>query len=82
MSTVINHIELSETLSITECSDGFYIWDELAEFNIAMKAKTTIEAFTEALTYYQERLQDIQQKYAVLSTHVNLFVSQLEEINQ
>lgn len=79
MSKVLSHTVLSSKLAITECSDGFWLYDETRGHNLAMRAKTEQEAFVEALSYYQERLQRIESEYKNLNDRVQSFVSQFTE---
>ena len=80
MSKVINHTKLSDTLSMTECSDGFWLYDYSRSRNISMRAKTPTDAFVEALTYYQGRLSEIERVYNALNSKVESFVSQFVEV--
>jgi len=74
MSKTINRIELTETLALTECNDGFWLYDKTRGMNLAMRAKTPQEAFTKALTYYQNRLTKVEQQYNNLNVKVESFV--------
>lgn len=75
-----NIITLSETLSLCEYKSGgylgFWIYDETRGMNLSMRAKTEREAFVEVITYYQERLKEIEDKYAKLNNQVSVFVEQ------
>lgn len=79
MSKTINHTKLTETLTITECTDGFWLYDYTRGFNLAMRAKTEREAFVDALEYYQDRLIDLERAHNCLNKRVNDFVSQFKE---
>lgn len=79
MSKVITHTVLSDTLAITECKDGFWLYDKTRGMNLAMRAKTRDVAFTEALTYYQERLAEVEKAHKELTAKVDAFVSQFTE---
>lgn len=79
MSKVISHTKLSETLGLTECPDGFWLYDKTRGMNLAMRAKSSTDAFVEALTYYQERLSEVERSYTNLSSRVNEFVAQFTE---
>lgn len=72
---VIQHHQLTESLGLTECVNGFWLYDETRGMNLAMKAKTERLAFTEALSYYQKRLQDVETSHKDLSLKVESFVS-------
>ena len=75
MSKVINHVQLTPTLALTECKDGFWLYDKTRGFNLAMRAKTSTDAFVESLEYYQDRLKEVESKYSNLKAKVDSFVS-------
>ena len=79
MSKVISHTKLTPTLSLTECKDGFWLYDTTRDMNLAVQAKTAQDAFVEALEYYQGRLLEIEKAHAELSEKVDAFVSQFQE---
>lgn len=55
----IQTINLSDTLSLSECKDGWWLYDKAAGMNLAMKAASERQAFIEALSYYQDRTQEL-----------------------
>jgi hypothetical protein len=69
-------MKLSETLSLTECRDGFWLYDYTRGMNLSMRAKTPQDAFLEALRYYQKRLADVEREHRELVAKVDAFVSQ------
>lgn len=75
--------ELSDTLTLCEFktsgSKGFWLYDETRGMNLAMRASSEREAFVEALTYYQERLQEVERSYKTLYEKVESFVCQFSE---
>jgi len=75
-SKVIQHVKLSEHLTITECADGFWLYDFTRGMNLSMRATSAQAAFVEALTYYQKRLSEVEGALADLKGQVNAFVSQ------
>lgn len=76
MGKLVQKIPLdSETLSLCECTDGFWLWDETREINLSMRAKTPTAAFVEALHYYQRRLKDVESAYGSLKASVDTFVA-------
>ena len=79
MAKVLREVFSIETLSLHECSDGFYLYDTVVGMNIGMRAKTEQSAYIEALLYYQERLTKVEQEYKDLSGKVQSFVSQFNE---
>ena len=82
MSNVSNKIKLSDSLFLAECKDGFWLYDSNMGFNIAMRASSAQEAFTEALTFYQKRLGEtsshLQQLQYKVQGFVELFVQEVE----
>lgn len=79
MGKVIASVKHSDTLSMSECSDGFWLYDKTRGMNLSMRAKSPTDAFVEALSYYQRRLQDVEQAHTSLSKKVDAFVSQFTE---
>jgi len=76
MGKVIRQVFANKTISLHECTDGFWLYDETRGMNLAMKAKTEQAAFIEALMYYQERLQKTEEDYKRLLQKVEIFVAQ------
>lgn len=76
MANVINNMKLSDTLDLTECVDGFWLYDKTRGMNLAMRAKTKEEAFTWALMYYQERLSHIEAELKTVNNKVSAFIDQ------
>lgn len=79
MGKLINHTKLSETLGLSECTDGFWLWDETRQMNLSMKAETSTDAFVEALHYYQGRLTEVERLHTDMSLKVHAFVSQFAD---
>jgi hypothetical protein len=75
----ISFTKLSDTLQISEHHDGFWLYDFTRGMNLAMRAKSRDEAFTEALSYYQDRLKEYEGMYASLKSRVDSFVEQFTE---
>lgn len=76
MAKFIRSIFKTDTLSLCECNDGFYLYDTVVGMNIGMRAKTEQDAYIEALMYYQRRLQEVKADYKDLNTKIESFVSQ------
>lgn len=76
MSKVINYTVLSKSLSISECTNGFWLYDETRGMNLAMQEKTAEAAYLKALEYYQERLKEVENNYQNLKEKVDHFVGQ------
>ncbi|OTE92244.1 hypothetical protein B1K96_15385 [Escherichia coli] len=76
MSKVIKYNVLSKSLSISECTDGFWLYDESRGMNLAMREKTAEAAYLQALEYYQKRLKEVENDYNNLKAKVDHFVGQ------
>ncbi len=79
MSKVISYTKLTPTLFLSECTDGFWLWDEDSKRNLSMKAKTAQDALVEALDIALERCARFEKAYAELSKKVNAFVFQFKD---
>ncbi|HAN3822070.1 TPA: hypothetical protein IFA33_000621 [Escherichia coli] len=79
MSKVINYTVLSKSLSISQCTDGYWLYDETRGMNLAMQEKTTDAAYLKALEYYQKRLKEVENDYNNLKAKVDNFVGQFIE---
>lgn len=77
----ISHKQLTPALGLSECHDGFWLYDETRGMNLSMRAKTAEAAFVEALEYYQERLLEVEKNYTDLKVKVDAFVTQFAEEN-
>lgn len=75
----IRTIKLTDTLSISECNDGYWLYDKTQGWNIASRAKTEQDAYVEALTFYQKRCAEISQKKKKLYDNVNNFIESLSD---
>jgi hypothetical protein len=75
-----NVMVLSETLTLCEYETGgdtgFWLYDKTRGMNLAIRAKTTTEAFVEALRYYQMRLKKVELEHRDLRVKVDAFVEQ------
>lgn len=68
-------MKLDETISLTECRDGFWLYDKTRGMNLSMRSKSSDEAFFNALKYYQKRLLIVEAELRELNEKVNSFVS-------
>lgn len=75
MRPAIKNTILTDTLTLSECHNGFWLYDKTRGMNLAMRAKTSTDAFVEALTYYQRRLSDVETAHRNLRGLVDAFVS-------
>jgi len=74
----IRNIFKTDTLSLDECTDGYYLYDTVVGMNIAMRAKTEHDAVIKALLYYQKSLQEAKVNYKTLDDKVQNFLSQFD----
>ena len=74
MGKTINHEVLTDTITLTECTDGFWLYDKTRGMNLSMRAKTSQAAFIEALTYYQKRLTRLEKCHSEMKAKVSAFV--------
>lgn len=79
MGRCISSVELNKTLSLSECNDGWWLYDRTRGMNLSMRAKTAQDAFVETITYYQRRLTEVQAQYNDLRTKVDRFVESVHE---
>ncbi|KZN20558.1 MULTISPECIES: hypothetical protein [Pseudomonas] len=79
MGKVLNSTKLTETLTLSECSDGFWLYDNTRGMNLSMRAKTPQDAFVECISYYQTRLTEVESEHRKLTAKVDAFVSQFVE---
>ena len=78
MGKAIRAVFNLDTLSLTECTTGYYLYDYVLGMNIAMDAKTEQDACIEALLYYQKRLAEVKAEYDTLNNKVESFLSQFD----
>lgn len=81
MAKVIRKVFKIDTLSLHECTDGYYLYDTIVGMNISMRAKTEQDAFIEALLYYQKRLIEVKKDYKSLNDKVESFLSLFDRDN-
>lgn len=81
MSKVIQQNILTTNITMTECSDGWWLYDFTRGMNLAMRAKTSESALVDALTYYQNRLQKVEQDLKSITSKVEQFVNQFTEVD-
>lgn len=79
MGKAIRNIFKNDRFLLSEVSDGYYLYDYALSMNISMRAKTEQDAFIEALTYYQKRLQQVKLEHKNLSDKVEDFLSKFKE---
>lgn len=69
----------NDNLTLTECKDGFWLYDESRGMNISMRAKTERDAFIEALTYYERTLNKTKEENKVLENKVEVILELLQD---
>lgn len=74
----ISKTKLSDTLSVAECKDGFWLYDETRGMHVAVRAKTERDAFIEALSYYQKRLSLTESRTKVLQQGIDNFIETIK----
>lgn len=72
-------VDLSDKLHLADCHDGFWLYDDTRGMNLSMRAKTKDDAFVEAITYYQNRMIEVERELASLKSKVNSFISQFSD---
>ena len=83
MAKCINHEKLTATIEISECKDGWWLWDKTRGMNLGMRKKTRDDALISALEYYQQRLTEVETEHKILQNKVDSFLSQfITEDNQ
>ena len=73
----ITSIKLTDTLTLSECKDGYWLYDYTRNMNLSMHTKTERDAFVEAITYYQKRYAEVHKDYEILNGSVQNFISSL-----
>ena len=68
--------KLTATLTLSERSDGFWLYDETRGMNLSMRAQTPQDAFVECIGYYQKRLAEVENAHRDLTVKVDAFVGQ------
>lgn len=79
MSKCIKTTKLTASLHLSECTDGFWLYDYTREMNVSMRAKTAQDALVEAIGYYQRRLTQVETQFKELNTKVEAFVNQVHK---
>ena len=85
MPKAINPAEhINPETSLTECKDGFWLYDKNRGMNLAIRAESEKAALIEALEYYQNRLLEVEDRNKRLNKHITTFLEDLgidEELN-
>lgn len=75
MSKVINNWVLTDTLSLQQCTDGWWLYDKQTGMNIAMRSANERDAFVNALTFYQKQYRNYRECYESLEQSVDNFIN-------
>lgn len=67
----------NETIKLSKGEDGFWLYDYTRGMNLAMRCSSESEAFVEAITYYQGRLLEVENKYSSLIDNINDFITNI-----
>lgn len=70
--------DLNSNTSLTECHNGYWLWDKTQEMNLAMKADSREEALLEALEFYQKYYAKRKKELSDLKAKVDSFLVQFE----
>jgi len=75
----ISSTKLTDTLTISECHDGYWLYDYTRGMNLAMRAKTERDAFIKAITYYQKLIIETNKELKNLNNAIDVFISSVED---
>jgi len=70
----IRNIKLTDTLTLSECEDGYWLYDYTRGMNLSMKAKTKEDCFIEAIQYYQKRTKTVENRMKILNKSIDVFI--------
>jgi hypothetical protein len=73
----IRNIRLTDNLTMSECKDGYWLYDYTKGMNLSMRAKTQEDAFVEAISYYQKRLEKVEIKLNKQTKEIDKFISSI-----
>lgn len=78
-SRVLQHEKLTNTLALSKCTDGYWLYDQQASINTAMHCKTERDAFISTIEYYQRWVTNLQKTNRVLRKASLDFVENVAE---
>ena len=81
MTKAIRNIKLTENLTLSECKDGYWLYDKTRGMNLSMRAETETDAWVEAITYYQKRTKRIEDELNKLTKSVNGFIASMADVD-
>lgn len=76
MGKTIKTESLTPQLKLSECTDGYWLYDYTRGMNLSMRAKSEKDAFVEAIQYYQRRLKEVESNLSSLESKVKSFLVQ------
>lgn len=79
MGKVIKNVFKTNTLTLTECTNGYYLWDTVAGFNISIHAKSEQQALIDGLEYYQRYHSKLKKEHKELNDKVENFLCQFDK---
>lgn len=71
--------KLTDTLTLSQCIDGYWIYDAQLGYNTAMHCKTEREAFISTINDYKERLIALKNTNKVLMVASKNFLESVAE---
>lgn len=74
----IKTIKLTNNLSMSECKDGYWLYDYTRGMNLSMREKTEDAAFVEAITYYQKRTKKLEAELKKLNQSIDVFIESIK----
>tara|TARA_R110000765_G_scaffold345721_2_gene435942 strand:- start:671 stop:928 length:258 start_codon:yes stop_codon:yes gene_type:complete len=75
----IRNVKLTDSLTISECKDGYWLYDYTRGMNLSMRAKTETDAFVEAITYYQKMAKRTGEELKKLHKAVDVFIESVSD---
>lgn len=79
---VLHTEKLSKTLTLYQKIDGFWIWDDLAEMNLAMHCKTREIALLKVIDYYQRKTIRIETDLDRLNKATDIFIASVSNYDE
>lgn len=74
MPKLLNKTEVTDTITLSHCTDGWWLWDDTRGMNLSMHAPSPQQAFIETIGYYQRRLTQVEDELKTLKIQVEAFV--------
>lgn len=78
-SVIRRHPSTKELITLSNCTDGWWLWDHSRGMNLAMKEESERQSFISAIGYYQDRLTKVEREYNDMAQKVEHFVEQFKE---